>query len=104
MQVQIHTQVLEQRELHMWELQVLKLHMQNRETSLDPKTKATQNFMKYIRDIVLEISFLDINTGPHLSRSNLKLWKEMLITQEGVIRYQMFLHVVDGHEKTDFLC
>ena len=61
-------------------------------------------FIIYMYDIVLEISVLDINDCPNLSRSNWKLWKEMLITQKGVIRYQIFLHVVDGHEKTDFLC
>ena len=66
--------------------------------------EATQIFIIYMYDIVLEISFLDINDCPNLSRSNWKLWKEMLITQKGVIRYQIFLHVVDGHEKTDFLC
>ena len=66
--------------------------------------EATQIFIIYMHDIVLEISFLDLNNGPNLSPSNLKLWKEVLITQKGVIRYQIFLHVVDGHEKTDFLC
>ena len=66
--------------------------------------EAAQIFINYMHDIVLEISFLDINDCPNLSRSNWKFWKEMLKTQKGVIRHQIFLHVVDGHEKTDFLC
>ena len=34
----------------------------SREPPLDPKTKATQIFIKYMHDIVLQISFLDINS------------------------------------------
>ena len=61
--------------------------------------EAAQIFINYMYDIVIEISFLDINDCPNLSRSNWKLQKELLKTQNGVIRYQIFLHMVDGHEK-----
>ena len=76
----------------------------NRVGPLVGDQEATQISINYMHDIVLEISFLDLNNGPNLSPSNLKFWKEMLITQKGVIRYQIFLHVVDRHEKTDFFC
>ena len=76
---------------------VHKLHVAN-------SMYLVRTYVALNNDIVLEISFLDINDCPNLSRSNWKLWKEMLITQKGVIRYQIFLHVVDGHEKTDFFC
>jgi len=65
--------------------------------------EATHIFINFMHDIDLEISFLDINDCPNLSRSNWKFWKEMLKTQKCVIRPQIFLQVVDGHEKTDFL-
>ena len=35
--------------------------------------EATQIFIIYMHDIVLEISFLDLNNGPNLSPSNWKL-------------------------------
>ena len=75
-----------------------------REGPVSGNQEAAQIFIKYMYDIVLEISFLDINDCPNLSRSNLKFWKEMLKTQKGAIRHQIFLHMVDRHEKTDFLC
>ena len=37
-------------------------HLNSRETSLDSNPKATQIFIKYMHDIVLKISFLDINS------------------------------------------
>ena len=66
--------------------------------------EATQIFINYMHDIVLKISFLDLNNSPNLSPSHWKLWKEMLKTKECAIIHQIFLHVVDGHEKTDFFC
>ena len=83
---------------------LLQVSMYIRVGPLVGDQEATQIFIIYMHDIVLEISFLDLNDCPNLSPSNWKLWKEMPITQKGVIRYQIFLHVVDGHEKTDFLC
>ena len=82
----------------------IHLDINNRGGPVVGNQEAAHIFINYMYDIVLEISFLDINTGPHLSRSNLKLWKEMPITQKGMIRCQIFLHMVNGPEKTDFSC
>ena len=75
----------------------------SREGSVVENQELTQIFIKYMHDIVLKISFLDLNNSPNLSPSHWKLWKEMLKTKECAIIYQIFRHVVDGHEKTHFL-
>ena len=51
-------------------------------------------------DIVLEISFLDLNNGPNLSRSNLKLLQKSVKIQ---YIFQKFLCMADGHDGYDFL-
>ena len=43
-----------------------------RETSLNSNPKSTQIFIKYMHDIVLEISFLDINSQNRITGSCLK--------------------------------
>ena len=45
----------------------------SREGPVSGNQEAAQIFIKYMYDIVLEISFLDINDWPNLSRSNRKL-------------------------------
>ena len=47
----------------------------SRETSLVTKHKSTQIFIKYIHDIVLQISFLDIYSQNWITGSCLKLWQ-----------------------------
>ena len=73
--------------------------MYSRETSLDSNPKSTQIFIKYMHDIVLEISFLDINSQNWITGSHLNLLLKSL-----KIQYicQKFFCMADGHEKTDF--
>ena len=61
--------------------------------------EAAHIFINYMYDIVLEISFLDINTGPNLSRSNLKLLQKSVKIQ---YIFQKFLCMADGPDRTDF--
>ena len=64
----------------------------------------TQNFIKYMHDIVLEISFLDINSQNWITGSCLKFWQKVWIYSTRVNKHQIFLDVVDRHEKSDFSC
>ena len=73
--------------------------MDNRETSLDSNPKSTQIFIKYMHDIVLEISFLDINSQNWITGSHLKLMLKSLKIQ---YIFQKFLCMADGPDKTDF--
>ena len=52
-----------------------------REPPLVTKHTLTQIFIKYMHDIVLEISILDINSQNWITGSCLKLWWEMAKTQ-----------------------
>ena len=74
-------------------------YLDNREPPLDPKIKATQIFIKYVHDIVLEISILDINSQNWITGSHLKLLKKSLKIQ---YIFQKFLCMADGPDKTDF--
>ena len=62
--------------------------------------QAAQIFIKYMHDIVLEISFLDLNNGPNLSRSNLKLMQKSLKIQ---YIFQKFLCMPNRHNEANFL-
>ena len=62
--------------------------------------EAAQIFINYMYDIVLEISFLDINTGPNLSRSNLKLLQKSVKIQ---YIFQKFLRMANRHDEANFL-
>ena len=73
--------------------------MNSRETSLDSNPKSTQIFIKYMHDIVLEISFLDINSQNWITGSHLKLLLKSLKTQ---YIFQKFLCMADRPHKTDF--
>ena len=55
--------------------------MYSREPPLVTKHALTQIFIKYMYDIVLEISILDINSQNWITGSCLKLWWEMAKTQ-----------------------
>ena len=72
-----------------------------REPPLVTKHTLTQIFVKYMHDIVLEISILDINSKNWITGSQLKLLQKSLKIQ---YIFQRFLHVVDRHEKSDFSC
>ena len=61
--------------------------------------EATQIFIIYMHDIVLEISFLDLNNGPNLSPSNWKLLQKSLKIQ---YIFQKFLCMADRHDGYDF--
>ena len=56
--------------------------------------------MNYMYDIVLEISFLDINIGPNLSPSNLKLLQKSVKIQ---YIFQKFLRMANRHDEANFL-
>ena len=58
------------------------MYVVNRETSLDSNPKSTQIFIKYMHDIVLEISFLDINSQNCINGSCLKLWQVIVKIQQ----------------------
>ena len=73
--------------------------MCNRETSLNSNPKSTQIFIKYMHDIVLEISFLDINSQNWITGSHLKLLQKSLKIQ---YIFQKFLSMAYGTHKTDF--
>ena len=62
--------------------------------------EATQIFINYMHDIVLEISFLDLNNSPNLSPSNWKLLQKSLKIQ---YIFQKFLCMADRHDGYDFL-
>ena len=70
-----------------------------RELPLVTKHALTQIFMKYMHDIVLEISFLDINSQNWITGSHLKLLLKSLKIQ---YIFQKFLCMADGPHKTDF--
>ena len=76
----------------------------SRSGPLLPNDLLTQIFIKYMHDIVLKISFLDIHSQNCNTGSHLKLWQESvkIVYRTGVNKYQILVHVVDGHEKTDF--
>ena len=81
----------------------------SRETSVDSNSKLTQIFIKYMHDIVLEISFLDINSQNWITGSHLKLlpkslkiqyiFQKFLCTAYGPNRYDFWIHFffVPGH-------
>ena len=47
----------------------------SREGSVVENQELTQNFIKYMHDIVLKISFLDVNSQNWNTGSHLKLWQ-----------------------------
>ena len=51
-------------------------------------------------DIVLEISFLDLNNGPNFSLSNWKLLQKSVKIQ---YIFQKFLRMANRHEEANFL-
>ena len=71
-----------------------------RETSLDSNPKSTQIFIKYMHDIVLQISFLDINSQNWITGSHLKLLQKSLKIQ---YIFQKFLCMANGPDIIDFL-
>ena len=75
-------------------------YIATREGMVSGNQKVTKIFIKYMHEIVLHISFLDINSQNWNSASHLNLLQKI---HKGVNRHQIFLHVVDRHKKTDFL-
>ena len=74
--------------------------MSTKEGPVSGNQEAAQIFIKYRYDIVLEISFLDLNNGPNLSPSNWKLLQKSLKIQ---YIFQKFLCMADRHDGYDFL-
>ena len=56
--------------------------MCNRECSVVENQELIQIFLRYMHDMVLKISFLDINPQNWNSGRHWKLWQEMLKIQE----------------------
>ena len=73
--------------------------MSSRELPLVTKHTLTQIFIKYMHDIVLQISFLDINSQNWITGSHLKLLQKSLKIQ---YIFQKFLCMADGPDRTDF--
>ena len=59
----------------------INCYIPTRKLPLVTKHTLTQIFIKYMHDIVLQISFLDINSQNWITGSCLKLWQEMAKTQ-----------------------
>ena len=64
--------------------------------------RAAMIFIKYMHDIVLKISFLDINSQNWNTGGHLKLWQEIVRIRHWCEQFQIFHLVVDGHVKTNF--
>ena len=70
-----------------------------REPPLVTKHTLTHIFIKYMHDIVLEISISDINSQNWITGSHLKLLQKSLKIQ---YIFQKFLCMANGPDKTDF--
>ena len=70
-----------------------------REGPVVDNQEAAQIFIKYMHDIVLEISFLEINSQSLNTGSHLKLLQKSLKIQ---YIFQKFLCMADGPDRTDF--
>ena len=75
------------------------MYVCNREPPVVTKHALTQIFIKYMHDIVLEISILDINSQNWITGSCLELLQKSLKIQ---YIFQKFLCMADGPQKTDF--
>ena len=70
------------------------------ESSVVENQELTQIFTKYLHDIVLEISFLDINSQNWIDVGHMRLCQKSFKIQ---YIFEKFLRMVDRHDSNDFL-